>query len=110
MEKLDENLVSLAYDIVSEGSKEMSFGQGSDYQADLSIEWYEGRFHAELTTSLYSHTIPPTHLQPREIVFKDTDYSYSSRKIKDIHFLIKRVHGFDITQGHSAMFVKGITQ
>lgn len=101
MQKIDDSLVSLAYDVVSLEGKDhqIDFGEGSDYQGELHISWNGTKFEALLvvysdpvTSGIYS----PVAIDPPETHWREEEDEFEAVKIRDVADWLKRDWGFEL--------------
>jgi hypothetical protein len=95
MPQLDKALVPLAARAI-EAETEVSFGQGSDYQGDLSLSWEAGVFHAVLSIYSDPHTRYGSWYDAPETTWREQVDTFESPKIKDVSDWIKAEWGFDL--------------
>lgn len=102
MQKIDDSLVSLAYDVVALKGKDhqIDFGEGSDYQGELHLSWNSTKFEAFLivysdpfTSGIYS----PVAIDPPETIWREEEDEFEAVKIRDVAGWLKRDWGFELT-------------
>lgn len=91
MEKLDPGLVNIAYEVVNLNGEEKLFGFGehTDRQGDLSLYWFEGKFHATLVIFSDPHTSYGGYYDPPETTWREEVEEFESVKIRDIANFVK---------------------
>lgn len=95
MEKLNHELVNIAWEVVhlKGGEKLIEFGKHTDWQGDLSLYWYEGKFHATLV--IFSDPVTTglgDYYQPPETVWREEVEEFESVKIRDIAKFVEDNH------------------
>jgi len=98
MAAIDNGLIQLAQEIVYlEGkSKQLDFGQGSDYQAELNLSWNGKTFEAYLIAYSNPHTSYGGYYDPPETTWQEEEDEFEAVKIKDVSDWLKRDWDFDL--------------
>lgn len=95
--KLPQPLITLAARVI-DGEIEINFGQGSDYQGELSLSWENGWFHACLTVFSEPHTRYGSWYDAPETTWREQVDTFEAVKIKAVADWIKSEWGFDLTK------------
>jgi len=108
MQKIDNSLVSLGYDVMALKGKnhQIDFGEGTDYQGELHLSWNGSKFEALLviysdpvTSGIYS----PVAIDPPETIWREEEDEFEAAKIRDVADWLKRDWGFDLTPTNSPL-------
>lgn len=96
--RVDDNLISLAYDVVALKGKDHRIGlcEGSDYQGELHLAWNGHTFEAYLTVFSDPHTSYGGYYDPPETTWREEEDDFEAVKIRDVSDWLKQGWGFDL--------------